>query len=335
MFNLIRTRMSKILKILSIDGGGMKAYHTLILLSEWEIKYDKTIFSTFDMICGTSTGGIIALAISLNISINELISFYEQCGPKIFYIDTWIEKIIGMIRQVLTSTKYDSTLYKHCKPIFKNHKLNNIKSLVCIPTFNMNDGDILVFKRPHDDMNNEFNSVNVLDVIMSTSAAPTYFPIHHIKTGSITGDFVDGGMWANNPSLYGIHEAFNYINDKYGYTGYEILSLPTLSAPYKPVKEYKKHNKSVLNWGSNLFSVFLESQADCTTLYAKNISKITGNKYYRFKPMTIPYNKTSLIQLDNATPKALAYMKKLALIDVSYEDKEIDHFFSTNKTFIL
>ena len=71
-------------KILSIDGGGIKGLYSATILAHFEHKFSARISDYFDMLCGTSTGGLIALAASLKISMNDVCRFYEEEGPKIF-----------------------------------------------------------------------------------------------------------------------------------------------------------------------------------------------------------------------------------------------------------
>lgn len=71
-------------KILCIDGGGIKGLFSAQILAKFEEVYDTKISEQFDLICGTSTGGIIALAASANISMSDVVNFYKEKGPKIF-----------------------------------------------------------------------------------------------------------------------------------------------------------------------------------------------------------------------------------------------------------
>ena len=75
---------NKIFKILSIDGGGIKGLYSARILDKFEKKFNCKTSDYFDMICGTSTGGLIALAITSLISAENICNFYEQKGELIF-----------------------------------------------------------------------------------------------------------------------------------------------------------------------------------------------------------------------------------------------------------
>lgn len=75
---------TKKFKILCIDGGGIKGLYSARLLAKFEEVFDCVISDRFDMLCGTSTGGIIALAASLKIPMSDVVKFYQEHGPYIF-----------------------------------------------------------------------------------------------------------------------------------------------------------------------------------------------------------------------------------------------------------
>lgn len=83
--NLVKGK--KRFKILSIDGGGIKGLYSAEVLAKFEEIYQCRISDHFDLICGTSTGGIIALGISLGIPMSDICKFYTQHGPRIFCAD--------------------------------------------------------------------------------------------------------------------------------------------------------------------------------------------------------------------------------------------------------
>ena len=64
-------------KVLAIDGGGIKGLFSAQVLAKFEDAFDTKVTDCFDLICGTSTGGIIALAASLAIPMKDVVRFYE------------------------------------------------------------------------------------------------------------------------------------------------------------------------------------------------------------------------------------------------------------------
>ena len=78
---------NKKFKILCIDGGGIKGLYSAQVLAELESAYNVRLSDYFDLICGTSTGGIIALGVSASIEMGKIVEFYKECGPRIFRSD--------------------------------------------------------------------------------------------------------------------------------------------------------------------------------------------------------------------------------------------------------
>lgn len=123
-----REKEPKVFKILTIDGGGIKGLYSAQILRHFEEKFECRISDYFDMLCGTSTGGLIALALSLKIPAVDICNFYDNEGPKIF---TNFRKIKfggkkysnGTIKQVCRGGKFrDTKLKESLSAIFGDKK---------------------------------------------------------------------------------------------------------------------------------------------------------------------------------------------------------------------
>lgn len=90
-------------KILCVDGGGIKGLYSSQVLAEIEKAHNVCLSDYFDLICGTSTGGIIALGISAGIPMQKIVGFYQDCGPKIFR-SNW--KSLGVLGNVRYQTSF-------------------------------------------------------------------------------------------------------------------------------------------------------------------------------------------------------------------------------------
>src|SRR5262249_55488929 len=144
----------------------------------------------FDLIVGTSTGGIIALALGLGLSAQETLGFYERHGPAIFYGNRRFRSFRRWFR-----AKYDpGPLRSALEEAFGQRKLGESTKRLVIPSFNVETGEIHVWKTSHDAGSERDYRTRVVDVALSTAAAPTYFPTHELECGT---PLIDGGMWAN------------------------------------------------------------------------------------------------------------------------------------------
>ena len=186
-------------QVLSLDGGGLKGTFSAALLAGLEEDLGIRITDHFDLITGTSTGGIIALALGAGLRPAEIVDFYTESGPIIFHNHLrW-----RSLRWPFLS-KYDaSPLRLALDEIFGDRTMASSASRLVIPTFNLDDNDVYVVKTPHHPRLRRDGRALMTDVAVATSAAPTFFPVATI--GGVR--LVDGGVWANNPAMVGVTEA--------------------------------------------------------------------------------------------------------------------------------
>jgi len=295
----------KSFKILSIDGGGIKGLYSARILEHLEDKYKCNASDYFDMICGTSTGGIIALLLSLKVPASEIAKFYMDKGPLIFPRKN---KYMAIIKQALWKGKYSDKQFKiELEKVFNGSRIKDCNNLLCIPTYLYTEARPWIFKYDHKEhsLDRDKNALCV-DVALSTSAAPTYFPLAQIPYYD-NKQFVDGGVWANNPTLVGLIEALSYFvgNDK-EFQKLKILSISSLSITGGQ-KIRKKRAMSFVDWRNDLFNLSMSGQSSFTHYFMNKIKENTNIDitYFRIPSANISSNQESLIQMDNASKDAL------------------------------
>ena len=192
-------------RILTIDGGGIKGVAPASLLAHVEESLPHQIGEYFDLIVGTSTGGIIALAFGLGLSARETLAFYERHGPTIFYGNPRFKAFRRWFR-----AKYDPRpLRTALEEVFGARKLGESAKRLVVPSFNIDTGEVHVWKTSHHPrFERDYKSL-VVDVALSTAAAPTYFPTHQLACGT---PLIDGGMWATIPSLSPLSRRLEFSN---------------------------------------------------------------------------------------------------------------------------
>ena len=156
-------------RILSIDGGGIKGVFPASFLAEVEDAIGDKVARYFDLIVGTSTGGIIALGLGLGMSAREILGFYEKAGPTIFGgRRTWLSlKHWGW-------AKYSAEpLRTAVESTFGTKRLGDSITRLVIPSFNLTTGEVHVFKTCHHPKFERDYLVRAVDVALATSAAPT------------------------------------------------------------------------------------------------------------------------------------------------------------------
>ena len=183
-------------QILCLDGGGQKGLFSAAALAAIEDDLGVTIDDHFDLIVGTSTGGLIALALGAGLRPKEIVSFYLENGPIIFGSARRISRLwrskhsAERLRSALTEVFGDRTLG------------SSIRRLV-IPAYSLDTNDVYVFKTPHNERLRRDHRERMVDVALATTAAPLFLPVHRLGNSRL----IDGGVWANNPALIAVAEA--------------------------------------------------------------------------------------------------------------------------------
>ncbi len=221
-------------KILSLDGGGIRGYFEAQILKHIKenlMADHETIGDFFDLIAGTSTGGLIALCIGHSIDLNQVNSFYETEGKNIFSPPP-LGKLgkIGRCIKHFRKPAFDSkTLEDVIKSILGDRSLGDATNRLVIPACLMPKSEIAVFKTDHHpDYKNDWRSES-WKIARATSAAPTYLQgLDDKDSGKI---FVDGGIWANNPVMTAVVDALTAYDISVDQI--KILSLGTGNPPFQ------------------------------------------------------------------------------------------------------
>lgn len=209
-------------RILSLAGGGLRGAYAIGFLCELEENIDGSLSDYFDLITGTSTGGITAAALSYGISAKDMRVFYEKNGSEIFRprpkkkISTLSQCLYPLARKLVNwkmsqnldhffRSRYCSNMLEESmREGFGDDSMASVrKCRLLIPAVNLTDGITCVFRTPHLPVDRVEYDWKISDIIVSTTAAPTYFPHKTMPDGK---SYVDGGLWANDPGLVAMAE---------------------------------------------------------------------------------------------------------------------------------
>jgi uncharacterized protein len=192
-------------RILSIDGGGIRGIFPAAVLAGLERHFTggSSIAACFDLVAGTSTGGILALGLGAGYSAGELLDLYVRRGWEVF-------PPLGSLRGWLRDKRhyarylYDRDALQHLLTDKLGDALfGDSKVRLCIPAFEGRHSEVFVFKTPHHSDYRTDRFERMVDVGLATAAAPSYFrPLEHRGY-----TLVDGGVWANNPIMLALIEA--------------------------------------------------------------------------------------------------------------------------------
>jgi uncharacterized protein len=189
-------------RILSLSGGGIKGAFSASVLASIEDEIKEPLGEYFDLIVGTSTGGILALGLGFRIPAKKIMDFYRDMGPSIFPA-TGRLGVKGIFRQVFGPKYSHEALRAALVQVLADRKFGESKNRLVIPTYDAVRGRIFLFKTAHDPRFQYDVDALAVDVALATSAAPTYFAASPFPA-HVGSSFVDGGVWANNPVLVGI-----------------------------------------------------------------------------------------------------------------------------------
>jgi len=209
-------------QILSLIGGGIRGAFVTSYLKELEQKLGRPIADSFDLIAGTSTGGIIAAGLAFGLSADDMHQFYVDYGATIFSkpkpyqakgIYRYLFPMVDWIFQKRTGSSLDTAFRsRYCPDAlefsfekgFGEHTLGDIKcTRLIMPAVNLTKGEPHVFRSTHLPKAVHDKDIKIAEAIIATTAAPTYFPHRQIGDSA----FVDGGVWASDPSMLAVAEA--------------------------------------------------------------------------------------------------------------------------------
>ncbi len=213
-------------RILCIDGGGIRGIFPAAILAGLEERFlvGKSIAGYFDLIAGTSTGGILALGLASGLTGQDLLKLYVDRGCEVF--PPGPRGVVGKLGRYMR-VRYDrGGLERLLTSVLRDRSLGTATNRLCIPAFDGHHSEVYVFKTPHHPDYLADRDERMIKVALATAAAPTFFkPLP--DNGYV---FVDGGVWANNPIMLGVIEAlvcFDVRPDQI-----EVLSLGCGDNPY-------------------------------------------------------------------------------------------------------
>jgi uncharacterized protein len=296
-------------RILCIDGGGLRGIIPLLIL-EHIIKStsNKSIADRFDMIAGTSTGGIIACALTVSdpatgnpkYSVSDVRNLYEKFGRNIFP-----PKINNLSNYF--SPKYGiKGLDKVLDDYFSHSKLQDCIKPVFISSYDVNSYAPLYFSsrfiNPTSTGFDPGKNFQLSTICRCTSAAPTYFPSHffdyfdQVQNQAISHNAIDGGVFVNNPALAAVSEVIEHKNDPL----------------YKksPANTLQMDDIIILSLGTGITSKSIRSKRWGKLQWAKKLFEIMmqGSSQSVHKQMNVLFNQNQYMRVNVLIPKDLSEM---------------------------
>jgi len=296
-------------KILSLDGGGIRGVISALILDEIERRTKKPISSLFNLIAGTSTGGLLALGLTKpspgdptlpQHSAADLHRLYVNEGEKIFHAP-----ILHKLKSLgnLSNEKYPSTgIEQTLRTYFGACMLREVLTDVVITSYDIQHRRAWFFRSAHAKQNPIYD-FPMAQVGRATSAAPTFFEPALVEKGGRTFSLVDGGVFANNPSLCAYADVINMGIDP---ATIMMVSLGTgtpsdqsaMGYPHDQAKQW-----GLVGWAVPLLSIVMDSLSDTVEYQLGRI--LPPERYFRLQVRLTWANEN----LDDISQRNLAALK--------------------------
>lgn len=270
-------------RILSIDGGGIKGTCPASFLASLEESLPQPIGRYFDLIAGTSTGGILAIGLALGIPAKQLLNLYVEHGPEIFGqqseprgVATWCRSKLMSSKRLFKGKHDETSLRRVLSEVLEGRLISDAKTRLLVPAWDADNRSVYIYKTAHHPRLKIDYRKPALDAAMATAAAPTFFRRH--RTVDDVG-LLDGGVWANNPTGIAVVEAITLLG--WRANDLKVLSLGCIDEVYM-----LSENPGVLGLGGKAMSLFMDGQSSSSMGIAKLITEHPhqGNSVFRFAP---------------------------------------------------
>ena len=237
-------------RILTIDGGGIKGVFPAAFLATLEQELGGPVADYFDLIAGTSTGGIIAIGLGLGFSAEHLLDLYKAHGAQIFPR----KRLLTWKRLVRAKYTY-APLRRALAETFGERRMGESRKRLLIPSLNLAAERVHIYKTSHHPKLVHDYKLPVVEVALATVAAPTYFPIHLSPDGL---PYIDGSLWARNPLALAVTEAIGVLD--WPRDDISVLSLGCTSE-HLNVSWQKRISLGASYWGARIGDVFMKAQS--------------------------------------------------------------------------
>lgn len=333
----------KPLRVLTIDGGGMRGIYSAAFLHELSSLFAKKIGCKsldvgkgFDLIVGTSTGAIVGCALAAGEQLPKVVDLYRKNGPKIFpeRVPSSTTKVLsqmprraGINRRGATALKAALTAVLGTKTFKEIETLRGIA--LSIPAVEMSQQRAWVFKTSHCGGTRD-DDTTLVDACMATSAAPIFRSLAAIDADSDLGGyrvFADGGLWANNPVLVGLLDAIKMDSTR----PIEIFALGSYPKPDGERIAKADLDRGYVDWqfGAKAASLSIAAQEfafdNMARMFADEFTKLGRSiNVIRFpkgdlRPDIVPY-----LELDNSSDQAMTALIDQARADVNLAKSACD-----------
>ena len=304
-------------RVLSIDGGGIRGIIPAMVIASIEKKMGKPAQALFDLMVGTSTGGILALGLSrpgsgrqAQFSARRVVKLYEEQGGKIFEYSLWrkLRTVGGILEEAYSHEVLEGILGKY----FAGATLGDCEVPTMVTSYDIQNRRTVFLKSWHAD----HQSLLCRDAARATSAAPTYFEPKPLDTGDVASVLIDGGIFMNSPSVSAYAEARKLFPED----PIAVLSLGTGELT-RPIAFAEART-----WGSALWVMsLLDCMFDGVSKAADHQMQLfLGERYQRLQTTL----ETASDDMDDASEENIRNLKNTARELINSNESVLERFFT-------
>lgn len=295
-------------QILCLTGGGYRGLYTACILEALEDKAQRPLGEVFDVIAGTSVGGLIAVALALGTPAATIRQAIETHGPRIFDRRIRIGRLhLGLSNplKALYRAKYPQEPFRQAidalLPDAGERRFDAIEKPLLVAAVETQSGSPHLI-RSAGLAGPAASEFAVRDALLATTAAPTFFPPHRVKDRT----YVDGGLIANAPDLIAVSDAAKHLGSTLD--DLRVLSIGTAGAPHEITKPGRA--PGLLSWlvARGLVQLTLSAQE---TLAVQQCRVLLGERYVRIDHHPEAADQ-AVLTLDNADTTATEALKRAA-----------------------
>ena len=313
------------MNVLSVDGGGIRGVIPAMVLANLEERTGKRTAELFDLIAGTSTGGIIALAMTVpgddgkpRWTANDLVDLYLTEGPRIFHhsIGRLLESGLGLLDEKYDAQPLEDALKKYLGEAMISQAVTD----VMVTSYDLEHRKPFFFKTDRAKVKPEHDWL-MREAARATSAAPTYFEPEKLTADGEVFALCDGGVFANNPAMSAYAEA----RRRHPRAQIRLVSLGTgqltRKLHYEEVRSW-----GLIRWARPLLDVVFDGVSDATEYELAQL--LPESDYVRFQTELIGASDS----LDNANEGNLDHLQNLARTLINGRASDLEQLASQLET---
>lgn len=302
--------------VLSFHGGGYRGYFSALVAQALERRKAslgdrRPLAQSFDLLCGTSAGSIIAAGLAANVPISAIVTMMREKGPDIFPERRFLKTKPGFFGSRFASNNLKNALIATLGDI----RLGALEKALLIPTVNETDGQPVVF-RSYDPSQSD---IRLVDVVLASAAAPTYFPLHRIGGKR----YADGGLIANGPELIAASDLLARFDVPL--SGQKILSIGTTCRSMQSAAPSSSRDRwGIIEWFfryNRLLSLLMDGQVSLQRELLRTLGPTTPPLHLDIELTSDQYRHVDLVLANSQARQTLETASTACLKRISNSER--------------